>query len=100
VQIKVDPEGVIWLQMKVDWHMEKMHLVEQLDAANRLLVEEKQCTTQLRKQSQRYVEEVTSVLADREVNANINAQNQQMVYPFSLHTSVYILQIVCDVSNL
>ncbi|KAH9543861.1 hypothetical protein CY35_13G087700 [Sphagnum magellanicum] len=66
------------MQMKVDWHMEKMHLVEQLDAANRLLVEEKQCTTQLRKQSQRYVEEVTSVLADREVNANINAQNEQM----------------------
>ncbi|CAK9856473.1 unnamed protein product [Sphagnum jensenii] len=66
------------MQMKVDWHTEKMHLVEQLDAANRLLVEEKQCTTQLRKQSQRYVEEVTSVLADREVNANINAQNQQM----------------------
>jgi len=86
--------------MKVDWHMEKMHLVEQLDAANRLLVEEKQCTTQLRKQSQRYVEEVTSVLADREVNANINAQNEQMVYPCSLHPSLYILQIVCNVSNL
>ncbi|CAM6029524.1 unnamed protein product [Sphagnum balticum] len=66
------------MQMKVDWHTEKMHLVEQLDAANRLLVEEKQCMTQLRKQSQRYVEEVTSVLADREVNANINAQNEQM----------------------
>ncbi|CAM6078646.1 unnamed protein product [Sphagnum tenellum] len=65
-------------QMKVDWHTEKMHLVEQLDAANRLLVEEKQCTTQLRKQSQRYVEEVTSVLADRKVNANINAQNEHV----------------------
>ncbi|CAK9863289.1 unnamed protein product [Sphagnum jensenii] len=71
-------------QMKVDWHTEKMHLVEQLDAANRLLVDEKQCTTQLRKQSQRYVEEVTSVLADRvqqrmrQLSANLYQAAEQL----------------------
>lgn len=78
------------IQLKIDWNEDRKKLLDQLDALNKLLVQEKERSRRLRRESLSNVDELSQVRADRELNAKLAADKEEAVNLSSLKKNLNV----------